>query len=253
MKLWLFSDLHLDVNARHPLAQPDPRPDHDAVVIAGDIQAGMADAVRWIADQGLNERPVIFVAGNHEFYGDDRLGGLLDGRNEAERHRNIHVLEQRSMAVGGVQFVGATLWTDYRLFGDADGAMAHAAVGLNDHRMIRHGGRLWAPRDAAAEHEVARVFIEEQLALPVCDKVVVVTHHAPSLKSAAPRWQNDLLTAAFGSDCERLAQRATLWVHGHMHAPADYRLGDCRVVCNPRGYVASGEAERFNPELVVDV
>ena len=78
MKLWIISDLHFDVNARHPFVFPDPRPAHDVVVIAGDIMAGMADAVRWIVRQGLNERPVVYVGGNHEFYGHDRHGGLQE-------------------------------------------------------------------------------------------------------------------------------------------------------------------------------
>jgi predicted phosphodiesterase len=253
MKLWIMSDLHLDVNARHPYALPDPRPDHDAVVIAGDIQAGMADAVRWIAREGLNERPVVYVGGNHEFYGRDRLRGLQEGLEEAGRQPNIRILERRSLSIGGVLFVGCTLWTDYELFGDVGLAMAHAATGLNDHRLIRHGKGFWMPGDAAAEHQEARAFIHGQIDQPGTRKVVVVTHHAPSLRSAAARWQRDLLTAAFASDCKLLADRVTLWVHGHMHAPADYRLGHCRVVCNPRGYVDGGEAAAFNPVLVVEI
>jgi len=253
MRLWLLSDLHLDVNRAHPFALPDPRPNHDVVVIAGDVQAGMAEAVAWIARQNLNERPVIYVGGNHEFYGHDRLEGYLNGLEVAERHPNIHILERRSLAIGNVVFAGCTLWTDYELFGDADRAMAHAATGLNDHRLIRHRGRVWMPSDAAAEHQEARAFIQRQLDRRGDRKAVVVTHHAPSLKSAAPRWRLDLLTAAFASDCELQVAEATLWVHGHMHAPADYRLGDCRVVCNPRGYVGQGETVGFNPQLVVEV
>lgn len=253
MKLWLLSDLHLDVNARHPFALPEPCPDHDVVVIAGDIMAGMADAVRWIVRQGLNERPVVYVGGNHEFYGHDRLGGLLDGLAEADRHPNIHILERRSLAIGDVLFAGCTLWTDYELFGNPDREQAHSAHAMNDHTHIRHGEGFWMPRDAAAEHQDARAFIHGQLDHRGNRKAVIVTHHAPSLKSAAPRWQRDLLTAAFASDCELLAERATLWVHGHMHAPADYCIGDCRVICNPRGYVGDCEAMAFNLAHVVEV
>jgi len=83
MKLWLFSDLHLDVNRRHPFALPDPRPDHDVVVVAGDICAGLVNGVRWLVDNGLNEQPVVYVGGNHEFYGHDRYEELEAGRDEA--------------------------------------------------------------------------------------------------------------------------------------------------------------------------
>jgi hypothetical protein len=79
---------------------------------------------------------------------------------------------------------------------------------------------------------------------------VVVTHTAPSLRSIAERYQDDLLSAAFASDLERFAARANLWVHGHTHIGCDYVLGDCRVVNNPRGYVDEGESERFDRSLV---
>jgi calcineurin-like phosphoesterase family protein len=82
---------------------------------------------------------------------------------------------------------------------------------------------------------------------------VVITHHAPSRQSVQPRYRDDLLTAAFASDLDDLVTKAALWVHGHLHAPADYRLGDCRVVANPRGYVGIGEDRDFNPALVVEI
>jgi len=250
MKLWLFSDLHLDVNRRHPFALPDPRPDHDVVVVAGDICAGLVNGVRWLVDNGLNEQPVVYVGGNHEFYGHDRYEELEAGRDEAAKHKNIHILERRIVTIQGVRFVGATLWTDYRLFGNAPSAMALAAQALNDHKHIRNGNRHWSPADCAAEHVGSQDFIREELELGPC---VVVTHHAPSLKSAAPQYQGDLLTAAFGSDLEELASRATLWVHGHMHSPANYVLGRCRVVANPRGYVGRREDVGFKVGMVVEV
>jgi predicted phosphodiesterase len=253
MRLWIMSDVHLEVNRRRPFVLPDPRPPHEAVIIAGDIMAGMADAVRWIADQGLNERPVVYVGGNHEFYGDDRHTGLADGMAEASRHRNIHILEQSTITIAGVLIAGATLWTDYTLFGDASRAMAHAAHAMRDHTMIRLGQRRWTPRDAAAEHVKARASIARALDQHGSGKSVIVTHHAPSRRSASARYQDDVLTAAFATDCEVLAGRATVWIHGHMHNPADYRLGGCRVIANPRGYVGIGEAAEFLPDLVVDV
>lgn len=138
----------------------------------------------------------------------------------------------------------------YELFGNAHRDQIHAAHALNDHTYIRHGKGFWMPRDAADEHQLARTFIQSQLDHRGCRQAVIVTHHAPSLKSAAPKWQRDPLTAAFATDCERLADRAALWIHGHMHAPADYQLGNCRVICNPRGYVGLGESTPFNPALV---
>src|SRR5688572_3093069 len=109
MKLWILSDLHLDVNRRHPLALPHPRPEHDAVVIAGDIRQGIAEGVRFITAAGLNAKPVLYVAGNHEFYGRDRRAELAVGRAVAAAVPNVRLLERDSVIIDGVEFVGCTL------------------------------------------------------------------------------------------------------------------------------------------------
>jgi predicted phosphodiesterase len=255
MKLWVLSDLHVDVNRRHPLALPDPRPEHDVVVIAGDICHGIADGVRFISEHKLDASPVILVAGNHEFYGFDRHAELATGRAEAASFPNIHLLERDSVTIGGVELLGCTLWTDYRYAGVREQARAMhvASRRLNDHRLIRNGGRLWTPQDCLDEHEASRAWLAAALARRGKSPRVVVTHHAPSRQSVEPRYRDDLLTAAFASDLDELVGKAALWVHGHMHAPADYALGGCRVVANPRGYVGIREDRAFDPGMVVEV
>ena len=124
MKLWILSDLHVDVNRRFPFELPTPHPDHDVAIVAGDICQGLAEGVRFIASQGLNAKPVIYVGGNHEFYGHDRHGELAAGRAEAARHPNIHVLERDSVTIEGVEFLGCTLWTDYKYAGMREQARA---------------------------------------------------------------------------------------------------------------------------------
>ena len=255
MKLWVLSDLHVDVNRRHPLVLPDPPPAHDAVILAGDVCHGVAAAIGWIAEAKLDARPVLFVAGNHEYYDYDRHDELAAGRAEAERHRNIHLLERDSVVIDGVEFSGCTLWTDYAYAGRRQQARAMhwAAQRLNDHRLIGNGSGLWLPQHCLEEHEASRAWLEEQLAHSGARTKVVVTHHAPSRRSVEARYQDDLLTAAFASNLDELVGNAHLWVHGHMHAPSDYALGGCRVVANPRGYVGIGEDRAFDPGLVVEV
>src|SRR5262245_38443305 len=102
MKLWVLSDLHLDVNRRVPFTLPEPHPEHDAVVSAGDICQGIGAGVRFIVDAGLNATPVLYVAGNHEYYGGERHAGLTAGRAEAAGLRNTHLLERDSVVIGGV-------------------------------------------------------------------------------------------------------------------------------------------------------
>ncbi len=151
MKLWILSDLHVDVNRRFPFELPTPHPAHDVVIIAGDICQGLAEGVRFIASQELNAKPVIYVAGNHEFYGHDRHGELADGRSEAARHPNIHLLERDSVVIDGVAFLGCTLWTDYKYAGmrEQARAMHWAARRISDHRLISAGKGAWSPEQAA--------------------------------------------------------------------------------------------------------
>lgn len=253
MRAWIFSDLHLDVNRAQPYRLPDPAPAHDVVIIAGDVCEGAVRTVKWIAGVGLNKRPVLFVAGNHEFYRHDRIEELAAARKAAAKLHNVHLLERDSLEIGGLTILGATLWTDYELFG-AQYAQQHAAdceQGIVDHRLIRLGGKAWRAADAAAEHAEARQWLTEQLDTLGNRKIVVITHHAPSIKSVAERFARSSISAGFASDCEDLAARAALWVHGHCHNVSDYRLGSCRVVANPRGYGA--ECPEFDAGLVVEI
>jgi Icc-related predicted phosphoesterase len=253
MKLWLLSDLHLDVNRRHPLALPDPPPEHDAVIIAGDICQGIADGVRFIVDAGLNAKPVVYVAGNHEFYGRDRHAELAAGLAAAAA--NVHLLERDSVKIGGLEILGCTLWTDY-LYAGAERrseAMRCAAQRLNDHRYIGNGPRPWSPQDALDEHTASRAWLAERLRWRSGHPAVVVTHHAPSRRSVQQRYKDDPITAAFASDLDELLGSAALWVHGHLHASSDYEQDGCRVVANPRGYLNRGEDQDFDPALVVSL
>ena len=252
MKLWLFSDLHLDVNRAYPFSLPDPRPAHDIVVIAGDLCETIAAGVDWIAAEGLNGKPVLYVAGNHEFYGQDRQHALTLGRQAASRRANIHLLDRERIEIGGVSFLGATLWTDYALHGDAPAARGIAERIMSDHRMIRHGTRAFTAADASAEHTASRAWLAAQLALSRPGPVVVVTHHAPSAASISARFKDHPATPAFASHLDDLAVWADVWVHGHTHRAVRHEIGACRVINNPRGYVRH-EVTGFEPDLVIEI
>ena len=265
MKAWIWSDLHEDYNKRTPFVFPKPRPVHDLVIIAGDICQGTPEAIRYIKGTQLNKRPVIFVPGNHEFYGRDIWQDLKAAQNEAACE-NIFVLEQRSVLVTTdakpVRFTGCMLWTDYGYLGEesVEDAMRYARSCLNDHRYIHNGERNWSPQDALKLHRESVAYLtrmiehaREEKAAGKIAAHVIVTHHAPSHNSVADRFKGDLLTGAFVSNLDHLVERADLWVHGHVHSQWDYRIGEGRVIANPRGYVRQGEAGGFKDKLVIEI
>ncbi|NQU20730.1 MAG: metallophosphoesterase [Candidatus Nealsonbacteria bacterium] len=246
MKLHVLADIHLEFA---PFDVPDT--DADVVVFAGDVGTRLG-GIEWA---NRLEKQVVYVAGNHEYYG-SALPELTE-EMRAAAGPNVALLENDELIVGDVRFLGATLWTDFLLFGDAskDDCMDVAGKRMNDFRMIRcspQGNRL-SPPDTAVLHGQTRQWLRTALQRDHAGPTVVVTHHAPSIHSAEPQYLNDPLAAAFGSDVEELidGDRVALWIHGHTHNCVDYELAGTRVVSNQRGYPR--ESTAFDPALVIDV
>lgn len=192
MRLLILSDLHLE---HGPFEFPTDLPAFDVAVFAGDIHQPITAAIEWLArerDSGaLDGRPVVYVAGNHEFY-----RGLIQIRlEEGERAATaagIHLLHRRSVEIDGVRFLGCTLWTDYKLYNTPKPSMIHAGHELNDHRLIRYRedtGHIsrFMPWHAGKEHRLDLSFLRDELAQPHSGPTVVVTHHAPHPNSIQPR------------------------------------------------------------------
>ncbi|MHA6645862.1 metallophosphoesterase [Mesorhizobium sp. A623] len=250
MKIWLFSDLHLEyADLRQPLVIPDA----DVCVIAGDLCRAPANGVHWLAKHIALEMPCIYVAGNHEFYKGSIREGLEDGHAAANQFPDVHFLENESVTIGGVRFIGTTLWTDYRIEGHPRLAMFNARERMNDHKQIARQRNPWqrfVPEMAYRMHQDSRRFIETTLKADQL-KTVVVTHHLPLAKSVPSRFKGDLLNAAYASDLTDVIEegRPALWMHGHTHDSSDYMIDATRIVCNPRGY--DGENPAFDPALIV--
>jgi hypothetical protein len=88
---------------------------------------------------------------------------------------------------------------------------------------------------------------------PFDGPTVVVTHFAPSLRSADPRYGETPGTAGFCNALDALLPQAQLWLHGHLHCPSDYAVDGCRVVANPLGYAHKGEQLRFKAQQLIAV
>lgn len=253
MKLLVLSDLHL---SQGPLEAPSAQA--DVVVLAGDI-ARPAQGIAWARALG---RPVLYVPGNHEFYGGTLEGVTGELRRLAEGSQ-VTILDNDECRIGGVRFIGSTLWTDFLLHGADEGrdqAVAEALRLMHDFRRIHLDEQrqaLFTPADAAALCARNVAWLESRLALPWEGRTVVITHHAPSERSVEARFAGSPLNACFASHLDRLleASGACLWIHGHMHHSVDYQAGATRVVCNPRGYAREGRNENadFNPGLTLAV
>jgi predicted phosphodiesterase len=249
----ILSDLHL---SRDVLKRPENHA--DLVVLAGDIARPEA-AASWASGFA---KPVLYVPGNHEFYGGS-IAGTVEALKQLCSATNIHVLDNDQIIVDGVRFLGTTLWTDFMLFGSGaqrSGAIAEAQRLMYDFSKIRAGEAsevFFTPADSAALFEMHAGWLETKLAEPFPGPTVVITHHAPSPRSIHPRFADSLLNACFVSNAERLidGRRARLWIHGHTHDSFDYILNGTRVVCNPRGYVKNGVNENplFDANFIVEI
>jgi predicted phosphodiesterase len=248
LKIRILSDIHLEFGPFEP-----PRTNADIVVLAGDIGLG-TNGVEW-ANEAF-QVPVVYVPGNHEFYLQEIGSALNAMRRAAAEH--VHVLSNDLVEIGGVRFLGATLWTDFNLYGHARGIEARRLAWrvMPDFSCIRFNGRPFTPEASVALYAASCNWLEAVLREGDPARTVVVTHHAPCARSIAPRFQSgpmSVLNPAFASDLDRLMGHSALWVHGHTHDSFDYQVGATRVVCNPRGYVDEELNPGFDQNMGVDL
>lgn len=253
MKLYIASDLHLEFASIHPGKISF---EADVILLPGDI---------WKNDHGIHwaratwpGKHIVYVAGNHEYYG-EMMRHVESALRVAAAETGVHYLQNDEVVLDGVRFIGATLWTDTEIFCDRwpQSVVWRAIMRLNDFRVIFSGGnRAFSIREMIELHRKSRVYIKERLAEPFDGKTVVLTHHAPSMKSVHQRYADDPTSAGFASNCSDMFGVPVLWVHGHMHDSLDYIENGTRVICNPRGYASQdgrNENEAFDPGLVVEI
>lgn len=257
MRIQVLSDLHVEFGT----AIPPLAPGVETVVMAGDLAPAKRRAVRLAAEAWADADRIVYVPGNHEFYGD----AIGRARRVLALDCGLHgvtLLDTAAATIGQVRFIGATLWTDFRLDGEDRELAAHLAVGagLNDFSGAIGGmvepGRAFSTWEAAHRHRRDRAFIEAELAAAAAAglEAVVVTHHAPSPRCIHPQYAGSALNAGFASDLEETILRfePALWIHGHVHNAVDITVGRTRILANPHGYGAE-EAADFVPDLVVEL
>lgn len=275
MKLWIWSDLHLEMQ-EVPLPERAPE-GADVIVCAGDFCYAPDLGRRAFEIVHRYDLPLVFVPGNHEFY----WGGWMS-RSKPSDHRLMReaaeaskswrqpllLLDDAVSEIGGVLFIGGTLWTDFRMGLEKEDLlpwrMMTAPSQLADFSQIRLGdGERLSPQIMLAFHILTYGHIERQLAIPFDGKKVVVTHHVPhpdctpKVYRGTPHSDANYLFACsehvFGDILNSEAAPA-LWICGHTHHPVDVMVGRTRVICNPRGYLAFADERNngFRWDLVID-
>lgn len=273
MRLWVMSDIHMELTHGWDLPPAEARPGFDVLIVAGDLIPRAERGVRWLLER-VPDRPVIYVMGNHEPYGED-IDIDLEKARAAAAGSNIHVLQNETMRIGNVIFAGATLWTDYALHGDSRGAMAIAGDRMNDFKKIRRNNykERFLPHHALTRHLQSVAFLKGEMRKPRADYLVVVTHHAPVRQvspAASHRGIDYALDPAYRSDLTRLMvpapdegrgalQPADLWIYGHTHESFDAIVGETRVVSNAKGYGPwpgyrrTWDNPSFNERLIIEI
>ena len=254
MKIHILSDLHLEIANMPKNYRP---PECDVVILAGDIAPGRQGAA-WAMEAFPKTLPVLYVPGNHEYYGRS-LRLIEELRVKVNATPNVRMLDREAVTLNGVRFIGATLWTDFGLYGDSPliqaRSAANARFGMNDFFQIEgFSVQTWIDHNVMGaqfiDRELRKAAAHEQ-------RAVVITHHAPHPLSVRKEWEEDELNPAYASRLlNELIVKPDLWVHGHMHVSNDYRVDNTRVVCNARGYwgYPPGMSNPdFDPGLVVEI
>jgi DNA repair exonuclease SbcCD nuclease subunit len=257
MKIQLLSDLHLESED----FDPEPQAGAELLVLAGDIDStwqGYERFAGWPV-------PVLVVAGNHEFDGRDLSLAWPALRQHCDRF-GLTLLERDRLVLSArdgarLRFVGSVRWCDFDAFGPAVRERALRAGAY--FQRVMGAQRDGAPFDAAAVRSEAlacRAWLAAALAEPSqgrWDRTVAITHFAPSLRSADPRYGPLPSTASFCNADDDLLPHASLWLHGHLHCRKDYSVehadgGRTRVMSQARGLYSKGETAGFDPRVLID-
>jgi predicted phosphodiesterase len=245
MKIKVVSDLHLEF-------QPVDIPNHegtDVLVLSGDIL--VADGFSKLKYSYFREfltavssdyKHVVYVAGNHEFYHGAWNKTLDILAKECGMFKNVNFLENSSVVIDNVTFLGGTLWTDMNKQDPT--TLLEAQRTMNDYRVIRKdldGYSRLHPIDTVQRHRQTLAYIQHEVDSNRTDRYVVIGHHSPSHLSCHPDYANDWhINGCYHSDLSNTIldrPKIKLWTHGHTHHVWDYMIGETRVICNPRGYV----------------
>jgi predicted phosphohydrolase len=253
-----LSDLHLGHG--HPGEYFNPG-NGQILILAGDILCArhfktdgyLKDIyTKFIDECSRNFERVIYVAGNHEFYGYNYEGTYKTLRENLPD--NFHLLENETVKINDVNFIGFTLWTNF--FNENPFEMMDAKGYMADYSTIRisNNYRKLNPEDTLKFHKTSIEYLKNELERLKNERVFVVSHHAPSHQCITPEFKNGKCNGSFCSDLDELilaSPQIKNWAFGHVHSQHDFYIGGCRVTGNPRGY--PHEHTRFDPNFEMEI
>lgn len=267
MKIRVISDLHIDVNEEYPLALKDK---DIFTIICGDLSGYFNKSSKWIEE---NIKEGILVAGNHMSY--NTINHSIEYFHSQYQKKYplnapISFMEKQYKIIDDIVFIGGTLWTDYQLFGKdrQELYMWYATKYMNDFRYAKINSSKNIENENTdylerlRPHHCIKFFNKTIKYIDgICKqfpnkKIVVITHHAPSVQSVPKRFINEVTTPCFASNLEEFIlnhPNIKLWCSGHIHQFSDYYIGDCRVVCNPRGYIRYDENTGFKEDFIIEI
>ena len=256
MKIQIVSDFHTEFSFLKI-----KRTDCDVLVMAGDMVVPSQVEKLVSLVKGIT-CPIIYVAGNHEYY-----GGVIEEVQQRIREvtcelKNFHFLENESIDINGVRFLGTTLWSNFDLASGMDDVERSIVPAISDFRLIRtKPNKSFSAEDCVTLNHEARHFLYKEILRAFVEdyqeKLVIVTHFCPSELSIAPQFIGNPMNAYFTCKCDYLMRAGvSLWIHGHTHSSVDYLHSgnakkDVRVVANPRGYHT--ENKTFQGKFVVEI
>ena len=248
MKVQIISDLHQEFGMSELSFKSA-----DIVVLAGDVNIG-TKGIDWIKST-IKDKPVIYVLGNHEYY-KGSYPKTLKKISAIANESNVHVLENKAITIDDVCFHGATLWTDFSLFGNPRQYGSICQGKMNDYKKIRRDPSYSKLRtiDTFAIHNKSMNWLENSLNESECATNIVVTHHAPSIRSIPEKYKQDPISSAYASNLEETIAKhqPDFWIHGHIHEPQDYYIGKTQIICNPHGYIDE-PYNGYNKELILEI
>lgn len=263
-KIGILSDLHLEASN-----MDIDNPGWDILVLAGDISSEPAKLDRFFTYQCPLDIPIVYVLGNHEYEGKRKEEVISKLKEQLKSFPQIHILENESIILEGIKFIGTTLWSNFE------------GSGINSKQEVKNWAKTnivdfsqifvqnpnpigfspkyitWSPDEMEKEFNKAYSFLNYELKdNPFDGPKFVVTHFAPSLKSGHPKFKDNLMNAYWVNDLEELMGFSDYWVHGHTHESFQYNIEGTEVICNPRGYSKTFDLssnQNFKKDFTVNI